>query len=184
MFRAIFRVATFALVLSSICETGHAAIPGSERNALIAIYNSSNGDGWNDNANWCAGACPKSGTPTFNSAGTECTWYGITCDAALAHVTKIVLYSNFLSGTIADITGFPSLQQFSVDQNQLSGSLPNWSGLGNLQIITVGQNAFSGSVPSLATAWPVPDVSTSPQSEPVVMIVPALSGMPGCCALA
>ena len=30
----------------------HAAIPTSERDALIALYNSTDGDNWNDNTNW------------------------------------------------------------------------------------------------------------------------------------
>jgi len=57
------------LVLFSI-SYAHAQIPTAEREALIALYNATNGSGWTDNSGWVTG-----------TAGTECTWYGVTCVA-------------------------------------------------------------------------------------------------------
>src|ERR1700693_1239647 len=90
----------FFLCLVAFCPAALAAIPDSERAVLIALYTSTNGDGWNSSAHWCERACPASGTPVFAAAGTECGWYGVLCDAAGAHVQAILLDSNGLTGTI------------------------------------------------------------------------------------
>src|SRR5215469_11764809 len=49
-----------------------AAIPDTERAALIDFYNSTNGDSWYRNNNWKTGG-------NFSTVGTECTWYGVIC---------------------------------------------------------------------------------------------------------
>jgi hypothetical protein len=54
-----------------------------ERAALVALYNSTNGDNWSDKSGWL-------GVP-----GTEGTWNGITVVAD--HVTKIELPQNQLA---------------------------------------------------------------------------------------
>ena len=56
----------FALA-ASVAE---AAIPAAERQVLIAIYNGTNGGTWTNSTNWNSGG------------GTECTWFGVTCDGA------------------------------------------------------------------------------------------------------
>src|SRR5689334_11732498 len=80
------RVAMLCAALLGISTVASATIPGTERQALIDLYNSSNGDTWTANTNWCNGFCPASGTPIFNAAGTECTWFGVTCDAGQNNV--------------------------------------------------------------------------------------------------
>ena len=45
----------------------HAQIPTAERDALIALYNSTDGANWSDSTNW------------LGAVGTECTWYGVSC---------------------------------------------------------------------------------------------------------
>lgn len=44
-----------------------AQIPPIERDALIALYDSTDGANWSDNSNW------------LGAVGTECTWSGVTC---------------------------------------------------------------------------------------------------------
>ncbi|MFC1850019.1 hypothetical protein ACFL27_07500 [candidate division CSSED10-310 bacterium] len=61
-----------------------AAIPLAEREALIALYYNTNGASWRDNKNW------------LGEMGTECTWSGITCDAAQTTVVEIDLTANNL----------------------------------------------------------------------------------------
>ncbi len=56
----VFTVLFFSSTLS------YGAIPVSEKNALIALYNSTNGPGWTDSTNW------------NGASGTEGTWYGVT----------------------------------------------------------------------------------------------------------
>src|SRR5512142_1972522 len=80
-----------------LCAPGRAgaAIPASERAALIALYNATNGAGWRDHANW------RTAQDTdFAPPGTECTSAGVRCDAGNTHVSDLTLASNQLSGPI------------------------------------------------------------------------------------
>ena len=138
------------VLLAVLAIDAQATIPTTERNALIAIYNSAGGDQWNDNTNWCSGPCPASGTPTFNAVGTECNWYGVGCDGANAHVTAIALASNGLAGTLPGVGALASLQYFNVSSNALSGSLPSLSGLTNLREFYADDNLLSGSIGNLS----------------------------------
>ena len=56
---------SFSLLLE--LSTAQAAIPQSEREALISLYNATNGDDWTNSDSW-------TGAP-----GTECDWHGVTC---------------------------------------------------------------------------------------------------------
>jgi hypothetical protein len=143
----------FALLTLSCCgipREGFAAIPAGERQVLVNLYNATNGGAWTSNANWCNGACPGSGTPTFNSAGSECTWYGITCDSGQAHVTAVALANNHLAGTLPALGGLTRLQYFTVESNDLSGALPALGALADLQTFYAGYNRLSGSIPALS----------------------------------
>jgi hypothetical protein len=66
------------------------AVPQEERDALIALYYSTNGDHWNTNSNW------------LGAPGSESTWFGVTVETINSedHVTKISLINNKLSGSI------------------------------------------------------------------------------------
>ena len=55
-----------------------------ERDALVALYNSTDGVNWTDNTGW------------MGAAGSECSWFGETFTSA--SITVINLYSNSLSG--------------------------------------------------------------------------------------
>ena len=71
----------------------------SDRDALIAFYNATDGPNWTDNTNWC------SDEPLD-------TWYGITTDSE-GRVTRISLENNGLSGatgnTLAPLTALTYL---------------------------------------------------------------------------
>ena len=66
--RAVQRAASGALLGAGLAlglaATAQAAIPAAERNVLIALYNSTNGDSWTDNTNWKTGGA-------FSPADTE-----------------------------------------------------------------------------------------------------------------
>ncbi len=138
-----------ALIAFATHLAAHAAIPGPERDTLVALYTDTNGASWIVNTNW-------------NSAvGTECTWYGVTCDGSSSHVTGISLYLNNLTGTLPSLSALPALTTFVVgrsatayydcgvpNQNLIGGSLPAFStGLTDLE---AGCNQFTGSIPSLS----------------------------------
>ena len=62
------RVVSFLCLALGLSLSLQAAIPTSERQALIALFNSTNGPGWVDNSGW------------NGSAGSECSWVGVQCD--------------------------------------------------------------------------------------------------------
>jgi len=65
-------------------------IPAAECQALIAIYNSTDGTHWKNNTGW-------------NVTNTPCSWYGISCKNG--HVTRLHLHNNELTGFILDKLG-------------------------------------------------------------------------------
>lgn len=139
-------------LLGVIGSIANAAIPSTERSVLVAIYNQTNGPRWDDSTNW------------NGPVGTECTWFGITCDDQQAHVISIVLTDNSLFGTLPPLDDLTALQSFNVASNyggiascfglssftcnRLSGNLPSLSRLTALQTFIVSENLFTGSIPS------------------------------------
>ena len=141
----IFRLR--ALLLLMICSllgffvTGAwGTIPATERTVLVNIYNATEGPGWKNNTNW------------NGAAYTECTWWGVGCDAGANHVIGINLsHNNLNGGPLPDLSGLTNLQSFDVDSNQLLGSIPSLSGLTNLQYFDVSMNInLTGPIPSLS----------------------------------
>ncbi len=118
----------------------------SEREVLIALYNSTDGDNWTDNSGWKE---PPLHTDAFAMPGTECGWNGITCDEEDKYVEKIDLHSNNLVGTIPAELGYLSnLSHLYLYSNQLSGSIPPELGnLGSLYSLYLYSNQLSGSIP-------------------------------------
>lgn len=130
-----------------------AAIPATERTALTALYTSTNGAGWTTRTNW-----RNAGNTDFNIAGTECTWFGVTCDAGQTHVTRIVLQGNNLTGTLpAQLGQLPNLILLDLGRvwvssawvaNSIGGAIPPELGsLSNLQSLYLTQNVLTGSIP-------------------------------------
>jgi Leucine-rich repeat (LRR) protein len=128
----------FASCVLLIQADAHAAISSQERNALIDLYNSSNGANWTNKTGW------------LGAAGTECGWYGVNCDATQTSVTVLSLDTNRLSGSIPSSLGsLGNLQYLYLGFNQLSGSIPSSLGsLSNLQRLYLFDNQLSGSIPS------------------------------------
>ena len=136
-------LAALTVVILGSATSVRADIPTSERNALIALYNSTNGDGWINRANW------KVGGVVFNTPGTECTWRGVVCNSAEDAVTRIFLDVNNLSGTLpAELANFPALEFLSMFGNDLIGEIPPALGnLSNLLSLVLNNNELTGSIP-------------------------------------
>lgn len=150
-FRIRHWLACACLMLAPAWQAAHAAIPAGERDALIALYASTNGDAWANNFNWCDGQCPLNGDPTFNAPGTECTWAGIGCDGAGTHVVSIVLFNNNMQGPLpASLSAMTALTLIDLDNDGLLGPLPDLSALAALQILDLHQNDIDGALPPLA----------------------------------
>ncbi len=107
-----------------------------ERDALIALYNSTDGANRSDNTGW------------LGAVGTECTWYGVTCSGG--RVQKLLLFWNNLSGSIPPELGdLSNLQRLTLYGNQLRGSIPPELGnLPSLLYLNLHSNQLSGDIPA------------------------------------
>ena len=76
MIKTLVHSALFALLIS-LAGASYAQIPQIERDALVALYNSTDGANWTDNTGW------------MGAAGTECFWFGVTCTSGV--VTQLSL---------------------------------------------------------------------------------------------
>lgn len=124
------------LTFMSVGNVAQAAIPKTERDALIAFYNSTNGANWKNKTGWLG---------TEN----ECTWFGIACNGDA--VTSISLEKNQLSGSISQALGqLSQLHYLNLEDNQLSGTIPSALGqLRQLEWFNLNKNLLSGTIPSL-----------------------------------
>ena len=117
--------------------------PDPERTALVSIYESSGGDSWTRNDNWC------SDKPLSD-------WYGVETDA-WGHVTALRLSHNNLSGTISEkISKLTGLQHLDLSWNDLGGEISidikgsmysNLDNLLELESINFSHNRLEGYLP-------------------------------------
>ncbi len=108
-------------------------VPTTERDALIALYNATDGANWDDNTGWL-------------SADVS-TWFGVTVSGC--NVIDIALPGNNLVGTLPpEIGNLTFLEGLDLGANQLSGGIP--PEIGNLSALTslnLSINQLDGSVP-------------------------------------
>lgn len=116
-------------------------VPRAECDALLALYNGTQGRQWVNRDGWL-------------SNHTPCAWYGVTCQSG--HVTRLRLAGNRLRGLLsAQLGGLASLEELDLgshggpDGNQLAGPIPPELGaLAQLRILDLDGNALSGDLPS------------------------------------
>ena len=111
--------------------TAPPAVSGSaetDREALVALYNATNGENWRNNDNWLSDA------PIGE-------WYGVNTDGD-GRVIALVLYDNELSGEIpAELGSLSNLIRLWLDHNNLSGEIPPELGsLSNLIRLSLSPN--------------------------------------------
>lgn len=150
------------LVALLVGTSAHAAIPAAERAALLDLHASTNGAGWVDESGW------------GGATGTECTWFGVTCDEDGTTVEQLLLYdnnlagtlpptlnalvnlrllflgNNFLAGEIPPLTGLFELRDLALGSNDLDGAIPAIDDLDELRYLDLGNNRLTGSVPDLS----------------------------------
>ncbi len=118
---------SFELVVPTVVE--------GDYNALVALYNSTNGDDWRNKGNWLASADVSE-------------WHGVTVEGD--RVTGIDLGENNLVGTLpAELGNLDNLQELLLSDNQLTGSVPTELGnLVRLQDLSLSHNKLTGSIPT------------------------------------
>ncbi|MFV0457763.1 MAG: hypothetical protein ACK5MT_03190 [Actinomycetales bacterium] len=139
----------------------------SECDALMALYDATDGPNWVNNAGW--------GTAT-----DPCTWFGVACDGNgvsgldlrynrlggslppeigdLTNLTSLVVVSDWRNDPVADmlsgdlpaeIGNLTSLTTLNLSSNQLTGPIPSeWGNLSQLQVLDLGRNLLDGSLPT------------------------------------
>ena len=128
-----------ACVSTALFTPAFGAISPSERAVLDALYTQTDGAGWSNKTGW------------GGATGTECSWYGISCDQSGSTVTSISLGSNNLVGKLpANLAILVNLQSINVSINLLTGPIPSLTGLTNLQYFNAYINGLSGPLPSLS----------------------------------
>jgi Leucine-rich repeat (LRR) protein len=130
------------LTLTSRVQEVTLTVPPIQREALIALYNATDGDNWT--------GIPEDKKWKQNGAFTDdiSNWYGITLDGD-GQVQIIVLQDKGLNGSIPkEIGNLSSLVRLYLDYNQLSGSIPKEIGdLSRLRSLGLIDNQLSGSIP-------------------------------------
>ncbi|UCD32169.1 MAG: hypothetical protein JSV38_15670, partial [Desulfobacterales bacterium] len=134
------------LFINGLCLRAHADIPAIEREALIALYNSTNGDSWRNKTNW---KTPPLHTDGFAMPGTECIWVGVLCNSENTAVDELKFGNNKLTGSIPpELSNLVNTRWLDLSNNQLTGSIP--PELGNLSYmyhLSLNSNQFTGSIP-------------------------------------
>ena len=141
------------ILLMPISNLVFGNIPVEERSALIAFYNSTNGDNWAYKTGW---KTPPLHTDGFAMPGTEGSWKGVTVTGD--HVLKIRMVSNKLTGHIpSELGNLGHLEEISLSNsidyietiwNHLAGSIPaELSYLYNLKTLDLEYNHLEGNIP-------------------------------------
>ncbi|MDR6764547.1 Leucine-rich repeat (LRR) protein [Flavobacterium sp. 2755] len=107
----------------------------TQRAALIALYNSTNGPNWRSKTGWDVN------NPDLSK------WYGVYLSNN--QVYRIDLGGNNLSGSIPpEIKNLPYLKELRLDSNNLTGEIPKEIGeLKQLQVLQILTNKLSGPIP-------------------------------------
>ncbi len=133
MKRIALIIVIFLAVMIGVISTTWAL--NGDREALMALFDSTNGPGWTNSTGW-GGTDP-----------CDPVWFGLTCDAG--NVIRLDLDLNQLTGTLpADLQYLSQVQYISLDENNLSGPIP--AELGNLSLLTeiyMEENHLSGPIP-------------------------------------
>ena len=150
-------MAVAAMALASAADTGLAQAQTNtptDRDALVALYNATDGPNWLNNANW--------GSDRHLSE-----WDGVATDGN-GRVDGLYLSNNQLTGEIpAELGSLSLLTDLYLYTNQLSGEIPAELGsLSNLQVLSLSGNQLSGEIPAELGNPEQPD-PVGPRQQPI-----------------
>ncbi|TGO02349.1 hypothetical protein PN36_26485 [Candidatus Thiomargarita nelsonii] len=110
-------------------------IPKKECKALIALYDSTDGENWLDNEGW-------------KMTNTPCSWNGVSCQNG--QVTGLSLGNNNLKGSLdKNFFKLKKLKSLVLSDNELNGtSLNNFKKLKKLETLLLNNCKLSGKIPN------------------------------------
>ncbi len=148
----------------------------TDRDALIALYQATDGDNWRNNTNWL------SDKPLY-------TWYGVSTNLR-GRVRALSLRLNGLNGPIPNLGALTHLEWLQLGHNGLSGPFPTLDALTNLRLLNLQSNRLSGPIQDLSAltgltflelqknrlTGPIPDLSALTSLESVSLSSNQLTG--------
>ena len=124
---------------------GDECAPISDRAALVALYEATDGPNWTNSENWLTHAPLKD-------------WYGVEVNAE-GRVISLDLYRNGLVGELpAELVNLAALEHLELGRNGLTGAIPpEFGSLPNLQSLELDRNRLTGPIPpelgGLSSLW-------------------------------
>ena len=108
----------------------------TDRAALVAFYNATNGGNWTKAGKWL-------------SEDPIGEWFGVSTDSS-GRVTRLELNDNKVRGTIpAELGSLSMLTRLDLEENRLSGTIPAiLSSLSEMTHLYLARNNLTGSIPS------------------------------------
>ncbi len=129
-------LALLIITIAAQPTDAQAGSPSVDRDALVALYEATDGPNWKNNSNWI------SDEPLG-------AWHGVWTDVT-GQVTDLDLQDNQLTGEIpAELGNLTNLRRLDLWGNQLTGEIPaELGGLVNLGRLVLGGNQLTGEIPA------------------------------------
>ena len=126
---------TIALLFLLLSLPSMAQVTEADSLALVALYQSTNGDEWADNSEWLQGKIQD--------------WKGVFLDNTKTRITSILLTNNNLTGTLPNDWNLPDLKWLNLSGNKIEGNIPNFN-LPNLENLALSGNELEGEIPNFS----------------------------------
>lgn len=122
----------------------HGQCTHPDYDALIKLYDATNGDLWLVNSGWKEG---KEGTACNPCDFNGSPWFGLNCHQN--RVTEVTLDENNLDGFIPDLQ-LGELLWFSLLGNPLRDTIPNFLGIPKVRYMSFSECTLSGPIPNFS----------------------------------
>jgi len=155
---ALSRIVIGVLIVIALSGCGAVGTQGAtrreqrtERQALVALYEATDGPNWGDDTNWLS-VDPITGIQAIDNLlgfGSVCDWYGVTCSPN-GYVTELNLAGNNLYGPIpSEIGELHDLSILILSLNRVTGLAPDIGRLQNLEELDLNANSLTSLPPEI-----------------------------------